>query len=79
MSNPGVKFSEVKELLMKDDKFKEEYEKLKLGKELLAVDKDRLTGLMGCTLEELDSYLDGIVDGVELKSISRKVREGDES
>ena len=32
MSKPGVKFSEVKELLIKDDTFKEEYEKLKLGK-----------------------------------------------
>jgi hypothetical protein len=79
MSKPGVKFSEVKELLIKDDTFKEEYEKLKLGEELLAVEKDRLTGLMGCTPEELDSYLDGIVDGVEPKRISRKVREGDES
>lgn len=29
MSNPGVKFSEVKELLMKDEEFKAEYEKLK--------------------------------------------------
>jgi DNA-binding XRE family transcriptional regulator len=29
MSEAGVKFSEVKELLMKDEKFKVEYEKLK--------------------------------------------------
>ncbi len=29
MSKAGVKFSEVKELLMKDSEFKEEYEKLK--------------------------------------------------
>ncbi len=29
MSSPGVKFSEVKELLMKDEEFKNEYEKLK--------------------------------------------------
>lgn len=29
MSKAGVKFSEVKELLMKDVEFKEEYEKLK--------------------------------------------------
>lgn len=29
MSKTGVKFSEVKELLMKDDEFKAEYEKLK--------------------------------------------------
>ena len=29
MSNPGVKFSEVKNLLMKDEEFKAEYERLK--------------------------------------------------
>lgn len=29
MSKAGVKFSEVKELLMKDEEFKSEYEKLK--------------------------------------------------
>ena len=29
MSNPGVKFSDVKELLMKDEEFRTEYEKLK--------------------------------------------------
>lgn len=29
MSKAGAKFSEVKELLMKDNEFKEEYEKLK--------------------------------------------------
>lgn len=29
MSKAGVKFSEVKELLMKDEEFKNEYEKLK--------------------------------------------------
>ncbi len=29
MSSSGVKFSEIKELLMKDEEFKSEYEKLK--------------------------------------------------
>ena len=38
---------------------------LKLREELLAVDEDRLTGLMGCEPEELDSYLDSIIDEVE--------------
>jgi len=50
---------------LKDDKFKEEYEKLKLLEELLAVEKDRLTGLMGCTPEDLDKYLDGIINEIE--------------
>jgi len=65
VSKAGAKFSEVKELLMKDKEFKEEYEKLKLREELLAVEQDRLAGRMGCTPEELDKYLDGIIDGVE--------------
>lgn len=54
MSKTGAKFSEVKELLIKDDEFKEEYEKLKLREELLAVEEDRLAGRMGCTPEELE-------------------------
>ena len=29
MNNPGVKFSEVKELLMKDEEFRNEYDRLK--------------------------------------------------
>lgn len=37
---------------------------LKLREELLAVEEDRLAGRMGCTLEELDSYLDDIIDEV---------------
>lgn len=65
VSKAGAKFSEVKELLMKDKEFKEEYEKLKLREELLAVEQDRLAGRMGCTPEELDKYLDGIIDGAE--------------
>lgn len=38
---------------------------LKLREELLAVEEDRLTGRMGCTPDELDSYLDSIIDEVE--------------
>jgi prevent-host-death family protein len=38
---------------------------LKLREELLAVEEDRLAGRMGCTPEELDKYLDGIIDGVD--------------
>lgn len=38
---------------------------LKLREELLAVEEDRLAGRMGCTPEELDKYLDGIIDEVE--------------
>lgn len=31
---------------------------LKLREELLAVEEDRLAGINGCTLDELDEYLD---------------------
>ena len=38
---------------------------LKLREELLSVEEDRLAGYNGVTPEELDSYLDGIIDEVE--------------
>lgn len=38
---------------------------LKLREELLAVEEDRLFGRAGVTPDELDSYLEGIVDEVE--------------
>ncbi len=34
---------------------------LKLREELLAVEEDRLHGKSGCTLEELDAYLDDVI------------------
>ena len=36
---------------------------LKLREELLFVEEDRLQGRCGCTIEELDSYLDDIIVG----------------
>ena len=38
---------------------------LKLREELLAVEEDRLAGRTGVTLDELDSYLESIIDEVE--------------
>ena len=38
---------------------------LKLREELLAVEEDRLTGRAGVTPDELDSYLDSIIDEVD--------------
>lgn len=35
---------------------------LKLREELLAVEEDRLAGRTGCGIEELDAYLDGIIE-----------------
>ena len=34
---------------------------LKLRDELLAVEKDRLQGRNGCTLDELDSYINSVI------------------
>ena len=34
---------------------------LKLRDELLAVEEDRLQGRNGCTLDELDSYLNSVI------------------
>lgn len=52
-------------MLMDIETFTPHKKMLKLWEELLAVEEDRLAGRMGCTLEELDSYLDGIIDKVE--------------
>jgi len=38
---------------------------LKLGEELIAVEKDRLAGRAGVTPDELESYLESIIDGME--------------
>lgn len=38
---------------------------LKLREELLAVQEDRLAGRVGVTLDELDTYLEGIIDEVQ--------------
>lgn len=38
---------------------------LKLREELLAVEEDRLAGCVGVTPDELDSYLDSIIDEME--------------
>jgi prevent-host-death family protein len=38
---------------------------LKLREELLSIEEDRLAGRVGCTPDELDKYLDGIINGVE--------------
>ena len=37
---------------------------LKLREELLSVEEDRISGSTGCTLDELDKYLDDIIDEV---------------
>lgn len=38
---------------------------LKLREELLAIEEDRLAGRAGCSPDELDSYLEDIIEEVE--------------
>ncbi|MEL7622368.1 MAG: type II toxin-antitoxin system Phd/YefM family antitoxin [Clostridiales bacterium] len=38
---------------------------LKLREELLAVEEERIAGRRGCTPDELEAYLDGILDEVD--------------
>ena len=47
---------------------------LKLREELLAVEEDRLAGCTGVTSDELDKYLDGIIDEVEHGKRSFSIR-----
>lgn len=42
---------------------------INLRDELLVVEKDRLSGITGCTLDELDKYLDDIIAEAEIKII----------
>ena len=37
---------------------------LELREELLAVEEDRMAGRTGCSIGELDLYLDDVMDGV---------------
>ena len=37
---------------------------LKLREELLAVEEDRIAGRHGCTIDELDVFLDDVIAGV---------------
>lgn len=37
---------------------------LKLREELLAVEEDRIAGRNGCTIDELDQYLDEVIESV---------------
>lgn len=36
---------------------------LKLREELLAVEEERMAGRGGCTVDELDAYLDDVIEG----------------
>lgn len=48
-------------VVMDIDSFTRREKMLKLREELLAVEEDRLAGRTGCTVDELDSYLNVII------------------
>ncbi|GAB6153752.1 type II toxin-antitoxin system Phd/YefM family antitoxin [Desulfosporosinus burensis] len=52
-------------VVMDIDTFARREKMLKLREELLAVEEDRLAGRAGTTPDELDSYLESIIDEVE--------------
>ena len=49
-------------VVMDIETFNRREKMLRLREELLAVEEDRLHGNAGCTLDELDSYLDSIIN-----------------
>ena len=49
-------------MVMDIETFNRREKMLRLREELLAVEEDRLHGNTGCTLDELDSYLDSIIN-----------------
>ena len=51
-------------VVMDIDSFTRREKMLSLREQLLAVEEDRLAGREGCSLDELDRYLDEILQGV---------------
>lgn len=51
-------------VVMDIETFNRREKMLKLREELLAVEEDRLQGRSGCTLDDLDSYLQNVIDEV---------------
>lgn len=48
-------------VVMDIESFNRREQMLKLREELLAVEEDRIAGNVGCTLAELDEYLDSVI------------------
>lgn len=51
-------------VVMDIDSFTRREQMLQLREELLAVEEDRAMGRSGCTIDELDEFLGGILDEV---------------
>lgn len=52
-------------VVMDVESFTRREKMLKLREELLTVEEDRLAGRIGCTPDDLEAYLGGIIDEVE--------------
>ena len=50
-------------VVMDIESFHRREKMLKLREELLAVEEGRLAGRTGCTVDELDAYLDSVIAG----------------
>lgn len=50
-------------VVMDIESFSRREKLLQLRENLLAVEEDRAAGRMGCTIDQLDSFLDGILSG----------------
>lgn len=48
-------------VVMDIEAFNRREQMLKLREELLSVEEDRMAGNVGCTIDELDEYLDGVI------------------
>ena len=48
-------------VVMDIEAFNRREQMLKLREELLTVEEDRMAGNVGCTIDELDEYLDGVI------------------
>lgn len=51
-------------VVMDIDTYTKREKMLKLREDLLAVEEDKLAGRNGCTVDELDNYLDDVIAGV---------------
>lgn len=51
-------------VVMDIESFTRREKMLKLREELLAVEEDRLAGRAGCTVDELEAYLNDVLSGV---------------
>ena len=66
-----IVFGKLDLVVMDIETYNRREKMLKLREELLAVEEDRIAGRNGCTLDELDAYLDDVIaDPLRLWALS---------